>query len=267
MPRFSANLSYLFQDLPLVERIGAAADAGFKGVEIQFPYDTDVSDLMTALDDNPVELVLINAPAGDFAAGDRGFAVLPDRQREFRESLDEAIYYASALSCPRIHILSGIPDPNIRPDVSMATLADNLKYGAQTCAEAGIKALIEPLNPVDVPGYAVGHTLQARGVMALVNSTNLYLQYDLYHSGMNGEDMLEMIRSNFDVIDHMQVAGVPGRHEPDTGNVNFTAIFEALDTIGYGGWVGCEYAPLKSTLEGLSWASVYGLGRPFTALE
>jgi len=267
MPRFSANLTYLFQELPLLERIGAAAAAGFRGVELQFPYDTAASDLMAALKEHDVELVLINAPPGDWQAGDRGLAAIPGREQEFRETIDEAIYYATALNCQRIHIMSGIPGPGVGREIAISTLADNLRHAASACAETGIRALIEPLNPIDVPGYAIGHTLQARAVMAVVNSDNLFLQYDLYHGGMNGEDLREMVRSNLDVIDHMQVAGVPGRHEPNTGNIDFTPVFETLDTIGYRGWIGCEYAPLKNTLEGLSWASAYGLGRPFNAVD
>jgi len=267
MPRFSANLSYLFSDLPLLDRITAAADTGFRGVEIQFPYDTPASDLMTALEKNDVKLVLINAPPGDWQAGDRGLGALPGREQAFRDSVDEAIYYATALECPRIHVMSGIPKPEIGREIAISTLVDNLRYAANVCAEAGIKVLIEPLNPADVPGYIVGHTMQARAIMAVVNSGNLYLQYDLYHGGMNGENLHEMIRSNLDVIDHMQVAGVPERHEPNTGNVDFTPIFESLDMIGYQGWIGCEYRPRKNTLEGLSWASVYGIGRPFNSID
>jgi 2-dehydrotetronate isomerase len=267
MPRFSANLTYLFQELPLLDRIEAAANAGFRGVEIQFPYDTPVRDIMAALEDNRVELVLINAPPGDWEAGERGLGALPGREQAFRKSIEDAIYYATALSCPRVHIMSGVPDAHVGREVALSILADNLKYAATACSDAGIRALIEPLNPVDVPGYAISHTIQARAVMAVVNSPNLHLQYDLYHGGMNGDDLLEMVRSNLDVIDHMQVAGVPGRHEPDTGDINFTPVFEALDMMGYRGWIGCEYAPLKSTLEGLSWASVYGLGRPFMTVE
>jgi hydroxypyruvate isomerase len=266
MPRFSANLTYLFQNHSMLDRIAASADAGFKGVEVQFPYDIEISDISKALEKNQVELVLINAPAGDFERGDRGLAAIPGREEDFRRSIDEAIYYATALNCPRIHMMSGILPPNVKPDVAMATLADNLRYAANVCADACIRALIEPLNAEDVPGYIINHTLQARGVMALVNSDNLYLQYDLYHGGMNKEDILEMVRSNLDVIDHMQVAGVPGRHEPNTGSIDFSPVFEALDIMGYQGWIGCEYAPLGDTLSGLGWGAVYGLGRPFSAL-
>ena len=267
MPRFSANLTYLFSNVPLLERITAAAAARFRGVEIQFPYDTPAPHLIKALEQNDVELVLINAPPGDWQAGDRGLGAIPGREKEFRDSIDEAIYYATALGCPRVHVMSGIPGPEIGREIALSTLADNLRYAADVCADAGIKVLIEPLNPIDVPGYIIGHTLQARAIMAVVNSDNLYLQYDLYHGGMNGENLHEMIRSNLDVIDHMQVAGIPGRHEPNTGDVDFTPVFETLDMIGYRGWIGCEYTPWKDTLEGLSWASVYGLGRPFNTVE
>jgi len=266
MPRFSANLMFLFQEMPFLDRFKAAADSGFKGVEYQFPYDTPVSDILKALEDNALEMVLINAPAGDWAGGERGIGALPGREEEFRKSMEEGIYYATALSCPRLHVMAGVPGPSVGREVAMSVLADNLKYAADTCAEAGIRVLMEPLNPVDVPGYLISHTIQARAAMALVASNNLYLQYDLYHGGMNDEDILEMVRSNLEVIDHMQVAGVPGRHEPDTGDIEFSPVFEALDSMGYTGWIGCEYTPRNGTLEGLSWASVYGLGRPFSAV-
>lgn len=266
MPKFSANLTFLFQDLPVIDRITASADAGFKGVELQFPYGIDVSDISASLEKNDVEMVLINAPAGNFDAGDRGLAALPGREEEFRSAIDDAIYYATALNCPRIHVMSGIPPADIKPDTAMATLANNLKYAADVCADACIRVLVEPLNAKDVPGYLISHTLQARAIMAVVNSANLYLQYDLYHGGMNNEDIPEMLRSNLDVIDHMQVAGVPGRHEPNTGKIDFSPIFEALDIMGYQGWIGCEYAPESDTLAGLGWGAVYGLGRPFAAV-
>lgn len=266
MPQFSANLRYLFQEYPLYDRFSAAADAGFKAVEYQFPYEEDVSKLQTALDKNGLKMVLINAPPGDWAAGDRGIAGIAGREIEFKKSVEDAIFYATALNCPRIHIMAGILTANVAHEVALSVMSENLKYAADLCADAGIKVLIEPLNNIDMPRYLISHSVQARALMAVVNSGNLFLQYDLYHGGMSGENLEDSIRSNLDVIDHIQVAGVPGRGEPDTGDIDFREIFEMLDMVGYRGWVGCEYAPRNHTLKGMKWASVYGIGSPFQAV-
>lgn len=260
MPRFSANLMYLFTELPLVERFAAARDAGFHAVEYQFPYDEYLPGLVERLHAAGLEMVLINAPPGDWAGGERGLAVLPGRQAEFQDSVGRAIDCARALGAPRIHFMAGIPPEDADRDDVMMLFAENLRFAAEACRREQIEALIEPLNLTDVPGYFLVGSGMARAVLAIVGHANLFLQYDIYHGLMNGETPRDAIAANLDVIRHMQVAGYPGRHEPAGGEVDFRALFEFIDTAGYAGWVGCEYAPADGTVAGLGWAEVYGIG-------
>jgi len=263
MPRFAANLKFLFQELPLMERFEAAAKAGFAGVEYQFPYGEPVAEMRKRLDDDGLRMVLINAPAGDWQAGDRGLAALPGRESDFRASMAEAIEYAGALGCSRIHVMAGVPGVQVNRETALSVFTENLSYAAKLGIAEGIRVLTEPLNPMDVPGYLIACAADARSIMSAVASDNLFLQYDLYHGAMNGDDLMETVRGNLDVIGHMQVAAAPGRGEPVDGDVDYTSLFEAIDVMGYGGWIGCEYTPAAGTLAGLGWASVYGIGRPF----
>lgn len=249
-----------------MDRFSEAAKLGFKAVEYPFPYGEDPSAFNRALEANGLQMVLINAPPGDWQSGERGLAGIPGREEAFRTSIDEAIYYATALNCPNVHIMAGVLSPEMARESAMSVLADNLKFAADAFWEAGITALVEPLNTRDMPGYMISHSLQARALMAVVNSPNLRLLYNLYHARMSGEDLQESIQSNMEVIHHMQVAGVPGRAEPDSGNIDFKPLFELLDTLGYQGWMGCEYTPTASTREGLKWASIYGIGSPFQVI-
>jgi hydroxypyruvate isomerase len=252
MPNFSANLWYLFQEWDMMERFAVAARAGFRAVEFHFPYQWAAAELSGRLTEHGLEQVLINAPAGDWDAGERGLAGLPGRQGEFADSIGLAIDYARALACPRIHVMAGLAGD----DAGRArdTLAENLSFAAGECARHGIAVLIEALNPTDVPGYLIADTAEALSVLECAGHGNLYLQYDLYHAAMNGEDMASVVRDNLDVIGHMQVAGVPGRHEPDEqAAIDYAALFRAIDDMGYAGWIGCEYSPRTTTLEGLGW--------------
>lgn len=261
MPRFAANLKFLFTELPLVERFAAARDAGFRAVEYQFPYDEYLPGLVERLHTAGLEMVLINAPPGDWAAGERGLAVLPGRQGEFQASVGRAIECARALAAPQIHFMAGIPPEGAGRDDVMMLYAENLRFAAEACRREQIAALIEPLNATDVPGYFLVGSSMARATLAVVGHSNLYLQYDIYHGLMNGETPRDAIAANLDVIRHMQVAGFPGRHEPMTGDtVDFRELFEFIDTAGYAGWIGCEYAPADGTVAGLGWAEVYGIG-------
>ena len=264
MPRFAANLWYLFQEVDLMDRFEAAAKAGFEAVEIQFPYQWPSADLAARLDAFGLRQVLINAPAGDWEAGERGLAALPGRQEEFRDAIGQAIDYGRALSCPAIHVMAGVLADDGDRQRAMETYAENLAFAAARCSEEGIRVLIEALNPLDAPGYLIGSTAEARSVIDAAGHGNLTMQYDLYHGAMNGDDLIETIGANLDVIGHMQVAGVPGRHEPDGqsggGGMDYGALFEAIDGLGYTGWIGCEYRPRAGTVEGLGWAAVYGIG-------
>lgn len=260
MPRFAANLWFLFQELPMLERFGAAAEAGFRGVEMQFPYQWPQRDLAARLAEHGLAQVLINAPPGDRDKGERGIAALPGREREFRDSIALALDYAGALGCRNLHVMAGIPDKTTPQERALATFAGNLLFAAETCRRSGVRMLIEALNPADAPGYLIGTAAAARAVIERVGHDNLYLQYDLYHGAMTGDDLMATMSDNLDVIGHMQVAGVPGRHEPVGGAVDWPALFAAIDDCGYEGWIGCEYRPKAGTREGLGWARAYGIG-------
>lgn len=245
----------------MMDRFKVAAEAGFRAVEFHFPYQWAAVDLADRLAQHRLEQVLINAPAGDWDAGDRGIGALPGREGEFRDSIGLAIEYARALNCPRIHVMAGLLADEAGGAKALDRLAQNLSFAAGECARHGISVLIEALNPTDVPGYLIANSADALAVVDAVRHDHLLLQYDLYHGAMNGEDMVATIRDNLNAIGHMQVAGVPGRHEPDEqASVDYSALFQAIDDFGYGGWIGCEYSPRDGTMEGLGWAKGYGIG-------
>ncbi|MEX1303710.1 MAG: 2-oxo-tetronate isomerase [Rhodovibrionaceae bacterium] len=260
MPKFAANLTWLFTEHPFLERFSAAAGEGFSGVEYLFPYAWSRSELRQQLQDAGMSQVLINAPPGDWDNGDRGLAACPGRQQEFAESLELAVDYAQALDCPCIHVMAGLKQ-EVESESAEDVYVTNLQLAAERFAAAGIKLLIEPINRRDMPGYFLGSVAEARGVRRLVDHKNLYLQLDLYHAQVTSGDLSRLIEENLDWIGHIQVAGPPGRHEPDRGEVNFPHLFALLDRFGYSGWIGCEYAPERATAEGLRWGKDYGLGR------
>lgn len=249
MPRFAANLSTLFGEVEMGERFGRAAAAGFRGVEILFPYDHDLDQLHRALRSVKLECVLINLPPGDFAAGERGIAALPGRQAEFRTSVDTAISYARALSVPRLHVMAGLTQHGARRDVYV----QNLRYAAEAMASEGRELLIEPINNRDMPGYLLSRQADALDVLAEVGAPNLRLQCDLYHLQIMGGDLSHVLTRDIAAIGHIQIAGVPDRAEPDAGEINYRHIFALLDALGYSGWVGCEYRPRGRTDDGLGW--------------
>lgn len=259
MPRFAANLMFMFTELPFEARFKAAADAGFKFVEYQFPYGHDLDLMRDALLVHGLDMVLINAPAGDPERGERGIAALPGREADFRDSFLMALAHARELGCPRIHVMSGVVAEKDTA-LAMAVYAENLRFAARTAAPAEINVVIEPINGIDIPGYLIQRTEQARALIAMVGEENLNLQYDVYHALMNGEDPIEGLRANFDAIRHMQVAGYPGRHEPIGDGYDMRSFFEVCDVMGYAGVIGCEYKPATTTKDGLAWASAYGIG-------
>ncbi len=266
MPRFSANLWYLFQELDLMDRFAAAQEAGFKGVEFHFPYQWPAPELAEKLIQHGLAQVQINAPCGDWDAGDRGIAAVAGREGEFRDGIGTAIEYAKALGCPLVHVMAGVVGKEKgERDGARETFIGNLIFAAGAMEKEGIGVLIEPLNSDDVPGYMIGNTPEALSVIAAASHGNLFLQYDLYHGAMNAEDILAVLRDNLGHIRHMQVAGVPGRNEPDdqdekVGGIDYPALFQAIDDLGYDGWIGCEYRPRAGTAEGLGWARPYGIG-------
>lgn len=262
MIRLAANLSMLFTEHDFLERFGAAASAGFCGVEYLFPYAFEPSELRAALDDNGLTQVLFNLPPGDWDAGERGLASLPGREAEFRDSLVEGIRYAEALDCPRLHAMAGLlpedADDEIRA-AHLATYIDNLRFAAGELARVGRTLLIEPINRRDMPGFFLSRQAQAREVVARVGADNLKVQFDLYHCQITEGDLIRTMETQFPYIGHVQIAGVPERHEPDVGEVYYPAVLARLNALGYDGWVGCEYRPAADTRAGLGWGRAYGL--------
>ncbi len=257
MPRFAANLTMMFTERPFMDRFAAAREAGFEAVEFLFPYAFEAERIADALEANELELVLHNLPAGDWEAGERGVACLPDRVPEFRAGVDRAIRYATALRCPRINCLAGLRRPDEDEDEARRTLVANLGHAAEALKDAGIALVLEPVNVRDVPGFFVTRTRQALEIMDEVGSDNLKLQFDVYHTQVTEGDLLSSIERNFDRIGHLQVADNPGRHEPGTGEINYPFLFERLDALGYAGWIGCEYKPRGPTEAGLGWLAPY----------
>ncbi|HEV7259214.1 MAG TPA: hydroxypyruvate isomerase [Bosea sp. (in: a-proteobacteria)] len=253
MPRFAANLTMLFNEVEFPDRFQAAAEAGFAGVEYLFPYGFDKHVLAASLKRWNLTQVLHNLPAGDWAAGERGIAILPDRISEFQRGVFEAIDYATKLGCRQVNCLAGVAPQGVEPARLHATLANNLRFAAHELAQEGIALLVEPINTRDIPGFFLNGTDQALGLLDDVDSPNLFLQYDVYHMQVMEGDLARTIEANLDRIAHIQIADNPGRHEPGTGEINFPFLYRHLDAIGYAGWVGCEYKPERGTREGLSW--------------
>ena len=253
MPKFAANLTMLYGEHDFLDRFAAAAADGFAGVEFLFPYDHQPQQLVDALKANDLKLVLHNLPAGHWGAGERGLACLPDRVAEFRDSVGQAIDYATALGCPQVNCLAGIAPEGADPQALRETLVENLRFAAARLKEAGIRLLIEPINTIDIPGFFLNYSDQALSIIDDVGDDNLYLQYDIYHMQIMEGDLARTIQRNLGRIAHMQLADNPGRHEPGSGEINYPFLFDFLDRIGYAGWIGCEYKPAGKTSEGLGW--------------
>lgn len=253
MPRFAANLSMLFAERPLPQRPAAAARAGFEAVEVQFPYELELSEWRAALREAGVALVLHNLPAGDWAAGERGIACHPDRRAAFREGVALALDYARALGVPRLNVIAGIAPPHVPRVEARQVLVDNLRLAARALQPHGIQLLLEPINPLDVPGFFIAGVQQALDVLEAVGEPNVALQLDLYHAQRMQGELVGTLRRHFDRIGHVQIADNPGRHEPGTGEIAWDVVLGELDRLGYAGWVGCEYRPRTTTEEGLAW--------------
>lgn len=257
MIRFSANLTMLFTDVDFPDRFERAAKAGFKAVEYMFPYPWKKEDLAERLTKYGLQQVLFNLPAGNWEGGDRGIACLPGREGEFREGVTLAIEYAKALNCPLVNCLVGKSPAEAPPEKVRRTLVENLRFAAATLEKEGIRLLVEPLNPLDFPGFYLCGTRNALKLMEEVGHPNLRLQYDVYHMQIAEGDLMRTIQANLSRIAHIQIADNPGRNEPGTGEINYPNIFRFLDKQGYGGWIGCEYKPLGKTEEGLGWMKPY----------
>jgi hydroxypyruvate isomerase len=253
MPRFAANLTMLFNELPFLERFKAAADAGFKGVEYLFPYPFAKEELAAQLEQHGLTQVLHNLPAGNWEKGERGIACHPDRVEEFRQGVDRAIEYATALRCRTVNCLVGIAPAGVSEDVLRQTVVDNLAYAAAKLKDAGIRLLVEPINTYDIPGFYLNRTEQALRILDEVGSDNLFVQYDVYHAQRTEGELGATLARHLNRIGHIQVADNPGRNEPGTGEINYGWLFRHIDKIGYDGWIGCEYKPAGDTRQGLRW--------------
>jgi hydroxypyruvate isomerase len=253
MPKFAANLTMLFNEVPFMERFDKAAAAKFKAVEFLFPYAFPAADIKAKLDQNKLTLVLHNLPAGNWEAGERGIACLPDRVEEFRKGVANAVEYATSLGVKQVNCLAGKMPEGIAHAVLRTTFIDNLKYAAAELKKANIKLLIEPINTFDIPGFFLSGTQQAIDIITEVGSDNVFLQYDIYHAQRMEGELANSMQKHLAKIAHIQLADNPGRNEPGTGEINYTYIFAMLDRIGYTGWIGCEYKPAATTEAGLAW--------------
>jgi hydroxypyruvate isomerase len=253
MPKFAANLSLLFNELPFLDRFEAAAAAGFEAVEFMFPYEFGAEDIRARLKTAGLHLALFNLPPGNWAAGERGLAIDPNRVEDFRESVAQAAKYATVLGCKYLHCLAGTAPVDGDVRAMRKTYVENLRYAANILGAEGITLLIEAINTRDVPGYFLDTTAKAADIIESAEVENLRLQYDVYHMQIMEGDLAPTIDKYLKMIGHVQIADTPGRHEPGTGEINYPFIFDHLDRVGYDGWVGCEYRPRTSTDDSLAW--------------
>jgi hydroxypyruvate isomerase len=257
MPRLAANISMLYPEFPFLERLRAAAEDGFQAVECLFPYEHQPEAIASHLEALGLTLALFNVSPGDWPAGERGMACHPGREAEFMRTIDLALRYADATACRRVHVMAGKRPPSLAKAEAHQIFVDNLRHAARRVRGDGLTLLIEPINTRDMPGYFLNHQQQAHDIMAEVGEPNLKVQMDFYHCQIMEGDLARRLERYVDGIGHVQIAGVPDRHEPDFGEVNYPYLFDRLDALGYTGWVGCEYRPRGSTSEGLAWARPY----------
>jgi 2-dehydrotetronate isomerase len=279
MPKFAANLHYLFNEHTFLDRFAAAADAGFRGVEAQMPYQWPAAEIARRLDENGLEIALIDTVQGDWDAGERGLAALPGREAEFRDAIARAVDYAGAIRCPCVHVIAGTVPPGADLDRMGKVYLENLAYAAEALAAASVAAVIEPINPhmgivtggelyttYGMRGFYLTSSAQAIKAIEAVNHPNLHLHLDIYHIQMTEGRIADTLRaaaarsSGPGQLKHLQIAGVPGRNEPDGGEINYPYVFDLVDELKFEGWIGCEYRPRGSTLAGLGWAARYGIG-------
>lgn len=260
MPKLAANLTMMFCEHPFEERFAAARACGFKGVECHFPYHYNSGKIRDLLQSNGLQQVLFNLPPGDWEAGERGISALPGRESEFIDGLGAALEYANAIGCRRLHAMAGIIENEADHALMENVYIENLKVAALQCSEAGIQLLIEPINNIETPGYFLTTLRQAIDAIEAVGSDNLYLQYDVYHRQIMEGNLTQPLISSMPLIKHVQIASVPGRHEPINGEINYPWFLDRLDQLGYQEWVSCEYFPSGNTQQGLDWAACWGVG-------
>jgi len=253
MPKFAANLTMLFNEVPFMDRFEQAAQAGFEAVEFLFPYDYAADDILAKLKGNKLALVLHNLPAGDWAAGERGIACHPNRVDEFRAGVAKAISYAKVLEVGQLNCLAGKLPDGVSAQQAHAVFVENLRFAAGELKKAGLRLLIEPINTFDIPGFFLSRTDQALAILKEVGADNLFIQYDIYHAQRMEGEISATLRERLPQIGHLQLADNPGRNEPGTGELNYAFLFKHIDAIGYTGWIGCEYKPKTATVDGLGW--------------
>ncbi len=259
MPHFCANLSMMFNEAGFLDRFAAAKQAGFDAVEFLFPYEHKPAELRARLDDNGLRQVLFNMPPGDWGAGERGLAALPGRQAAFRDGVRKALDYAHALDCRMVHCMAGIVPADVPYDTAAATYAANLAWAAEQAQPAGVRIVIEPINQRDMPGFFLRTQAQGAAIVEAIGRDRLGLQFDLYHCQVTEGDITKRMEAHLPVIAHMQIADVPERHEPGTGEIGWDFVFRRIDALGYRGSIGCEYRPAGDTVEGLAWRKRYGV--------
>ncbi|MGA7339640.1 MAG: 2-oxo-tetronate isomerase [Terracidiphilus sp.] len=257
MPKFAANLSMLFTEVPFLDRFAAASDAGFPAVEFLFPYDHLPETVESKANAAGVQVVLFNMPAGDWSAGERGIACIPGREAEFRESVKQALTYAMIMGTGRLHAMAGIVPQGADPMACRATLIENLKYAAEELAKHEITVLLEAINTRDMPGFAVSTQRESFSICEAVNAPNVKMQMDLYHMQVMEGDLATKLKHYAAHCGHIQIAGCPERNEPNTGEVRYEYLFRLLDELGYQGWLGCEYRPAGKTTDGLGWMQAF----------
>ncbi len=257
MPKFCANLGFLFTELPFLDRFAASAKAGFSAVEYSAPYDYSAAQLAEILEQNQLQQVLINMPAGDWEGGERGIACLPHKVGAFQNSVGEAISYAKALGNPLVNCLAGIKPATVAPEVAFETLVENLRFAGREIAKAGLTLLVEPINHFDMPGFFLNTSADAVRAIDATGDSRIQLQYDIYHMQRMEGALSDTITNFFPRIGHFQCAGVPGRTEPDQGEIDYAHVFALIDRLGYEGWIGAEYKPVAGTEAGLGWVGKY----------
>jgi len=259
MPKLAANLSWIYQEVPFLERFGAAAKHGFKAVEILFPYEATAAEIATELKKHKLTQALFNLPSGDASKGERGIAALPGREAEFAAALDKALDYAKALECRTLHVMSGMITPGADTQAMHNTFVSNLRMACDRTAKSGLTLVLEPINHRDIPGYFTNTTAQVEAIIKEVGAPHLKLQLDLYHLQVTEGDLQKRTERLFPLTAHVQIAGNPDRNEPDLGEANHMYLLDLLDRLGYDGYVGLEYKPKTTTAAGLGWAAKYGI--------
>ena len=253
MPRFCANLTMMFNEHPFMDRFAAAAKAGFKAVEFLFPYDHPAAEIRARLNDHGLEQILFNMPPGDWSVGERGLASLPGRTAEFRDGVKRALDYAAVLGTARLHCMAGLVPSGTAPGTAASLYAANLAWACERAHAAGVLVVIEPINHRDMPGFFLNTTDQGAAVVEAIGRDRLALLFDIYHCQVTEGDVTSRMAKLLPLIGHVQVADVPARNEPGTGELNWRYVFDRMDALGYSGWVGCEYRPAADTVSGLSW--------------